>query len=143
MRRSNEARISAVVMVGSMRALTEPMLPAEAACPAFSCCGGVSEMKFSLRAGLVMGGFSIFGLSLGVVFLGVPDLMNSASSSVRMSLKVLRRATGHFLQQLLHFVRGEECGRAHCRNDLRLPCGIGEGLALRKTGSHEFRFAKR
>lgn len=111
MRRSNEARISAVVMVG-LRALTEPMLSAEAICPAFSCCGGISEMKFSLRAGLVMGGFSIFGLSSGVVFLGVPDLMNSASSEVRMSLNVLRLATGHYLQKLLHFVRGGECGRA-------------------------------
>ena len=133
--------MSAVVIAGSMRALTEPMLAAEGGCPTLSGCGSGVGMNSCLRAGLVMGGFSF--LVLGLVFLDGPDLTKASSSALRISSNVLRLATGHFPQQLLHLVCGKKSGCPQRRDNLRLPCGIGEGLALRKTGSHEFRFAKR
>src|SRR6266478_1252987 len=115
MRRSSDARIRAVVMIGSIRALIAPVLAS--ACPAgvgfCGCAGGdASWAKLSFKAmGRGIGGGSFSGWGSGVDFgfgFLVPPPTKAASSGVSASSRDRRLTTGHLLQELLHLEGGEK-----------------------------------
>lgn len=145
MRRPTEANSSALVIFGSIRALTPPLvapLPLEAApreAGSISGCiagseresAGISRSEAE-GAGIGCSSRSVSDDLGGVAFPVATPLpfKKAASSGLSASSKLLRLATGNLFEKLLHFVAGEQCCRTHLRDNIPLSCGIGKGLPV-------------
>ena len=122
-------------MSGSIRAFIE-LVPATESSAGSGAGGDVSSAISRLKAGFDMGCVSFFGLVFGVVGFALAFFRKACSPAVSASPYERRLTTGHLLQELPHFERGEKGGGSQVGNGLGLACGFGKRLAERKAGEN-------